>query len=97
MNGGNTTFTVPVTGLYYLTYQIIKTAGLLAGSRLILNGATPIPSSIISPAVAISNYNNDVILYLSAGDTTFLQIFGLVATVILTGGAGASLTIIRLN
>ncbi|MGZ9815737.1 hypothetical protein ACXM0N_07385 [Peribacillus simplex] len=29
MNGGNTTFTVPVTGLYYLTYQINTTAGLL--------------------------------------------------------------------
>ncbi|MFJ7508781.1 hypothetical protein ACIQW7_04730 [Peribacillus simplex] len=29
VNGGNTTFTVPVTGLYYLTYQINTTAGLL--------------------------------------------------------------------
>ncbi|MFJ7508780.1 hypothetical protein ACIQW7_04725 [Peribacillus simplex] len=56
---------------------------------MILNVATPVPSSIISPAVAISNYNNDVILNLSAGDTTFLQIFGLVATVVLTDGAGA--------
>ncbi|MCM3675671.1 MULTISPECIES: hypothetical protein [Peribacillus] len=38
-----------------------------------------------------------MILNLSAGDTTLLQIFGLVATAVLTGGAGASLTIIRLN
>lgn len=99
VNVANTVFTVPATGRYYLTYQINTTAGLLAGSRLILNGDTPIPSSIISPAVAISNYNNDVIVNLSAGDTISLQLFGLVATVVLTGGgsAGASLTIIRLN
>lgn len=99
VNGANTVFTVPVTGRYYLTNQINTTAGLLAGSRLILNGATPIPSSIILPAVAISNYNNDVIVNLSAGDTISLQIFGLIAIVVLTGegSAGASLTIIRLS
>nr|WP_245644910.1 hypothetical protein [Peribacillus loiseleuriae] len=100
VNGANTTFTVPVTGRYYLTYQINTTVALLAGSRLILNGTTtPIPGSIVSPAVSTSNYNNDVIVSLTAGDTILLQLFGLVATVILVGGGatGAALTIIRLS
>ncbi len=99
VNGANTTFTVPVTGRYYLTYQINTTVALLAGSRLILNGTTPIPGSIVSPAVSTSNYNNDVIVSLTAGDTILLQLFGLIATVILVGGGatGAALTIIRLN
>ncbi|MED1634324.1 hypothetical protein NQS36_13265 [Bacillus sp. C1(2022)] len=97
-NGSNTTFTVPVTGRYYLSYQINTTASLLAGSRLTLNGS-PISGSIISPAVAISSYNNDVIANLQAGDNISLQLFGLVATVILLGGesTGAALSVIRLN
>ncbi|WP_315898121.1 BclA C-terminal domain-containing protein [Bacillus licheniformis] len=93
-NGSNTTFTVPVTGRYYLSYQINTTASLLAGSRLTLNGS-PISGSIISP----SSYNNDVIANLQAGDNISLQLFGLVATVILLGGGstGAALSVIRLN
>ncbi|WP_286184478.1 hypothetical protein [Bacillus sp. SD075] len=51
---------------------------------MILNGATPIPSFIIPPATAISADNNDVILNVSAADTTSLQIFGLAATIVLT-------------
>ncbi|WP_456364929.1 BclA C-terminal domain-containing protein [Priestia aryabhattai] len=98
VNGTNTTFTVPANGRYYITYQINPTATLLAGSRLILNGTTPIPGSIITPALAVSSYNNDVIS-LAAGNTVTLQLFGLVATVVLTGGgsSGAALTIIRLS
>jgi hypothetical protein len=99
VNGTNTTFTVPATGRYYITYQINTTAALLAGSRLNLNGTTPIPGSTISPAVAASSYNNDVIVSLTVGDTITLQLFGLLATVVLTGGGstGAALTIIRLS
>lgn len=87
-----------MTGRYYLSYQINTTASLLAGSRLTLNGS-PISGSIISPAVAISSYNNDVIANLQAGDNISLQLFGLVATVILLGGGstGAALSVIRLN
>lgn len=98
VNSANNTFTVPVTGRYYLTYQVSTTVALLAGSRLLRNGS-PIPGSIISPAVSTSNYNNDLIVSLTAGDTISLQFFGLLATIILTGGGstGAALTIIRLN
>lgn len=41
VNGVNTIFSVPVTGRYYLTYQINPNASLLAGSRLLLNGHPP--------------------------------------------------------
>ncbi|WP_342512034.1 hypothetical protein MKY34_15545 [Sporosarcina sp. FSL K6-1522] len=99
VNGANTTFTVPSTGRYYVTYQISTTVSLLASSRLLLNGSTPIPGSIVSPALAASSYNNDLIVSLSAGDTLSLQFFGLLATIILVGGGatGAALTIIRVS
>ncbi|MGG0519212.1 hypothetical protein ABE071_11365 [Priestia aryabhattai] len=98
-NGTNTTFTVPATGRYYITYQINPTATVLVGSRLVLNDTTPIPGSIITPALAISSYNNDLIVSLSIGNTITLQLFGLATAVILTGGgsSGAALTIIRLS
>jgi hypothetical protein len=98
VNSGNNTFTVPANGRYYLTYKINTTTALLIGARLTRNG-TPIPGSILSPAVATSNYNNDVIVSLNDGDTIALQLFGLVATAILVGGGstGASLTIVRLS
>ncbi|ERI09885.1 hypothetical protein HMPREF0083_02030 [Aneurinibacillus aneurinilyticus ATCC 12856] len=98
VNSGNTIFTVPANGRYYLAYQINTTTALLVGARLTRNG-TPIPGSILSPAVATSSYNNNVIISLNVGDTIALQLFGLVATAVLVGGgsAGAALTIIRLS
>lgn len=98
VNGADTIFTVPETGRYYITYQINTTVGLLAGSRVIRNG-TPIPGSILSPAVTVSSYNNDVITPLTAGDTISLQLFGLVGAVVLLGGgsSGATLSVIRLD
>lgn len=98
VNGANTTFTVPATGHYYLTYQINTTLGLLVSSRLMLNN-TAIPGSILTPLLSTSNYNVDLITSLTAGNTISLQFFGLIATPILLGGGsvGAALTIIRLS
>lgn len=102
-NGPNTIFTVPETGRYYITYQINTTAalGLGAGSRVLLNGTTPIPGSILRPVVSVSTFNNDVIVNLAAGDTISLQLFSsilLVATLLSAAGStGAALTIIRLQ
>ncbi|SEI02558.1 C1q domain-containing protein [Halobacillus karajensis] len=98
VNGANNTFTVPVSGLYYITYQINTTLGLLGRTRLVRNGS-PIPGSILSPAISTSDYNNDLILFLNAGDNISLQFFGLIATVVLVGGGatGAALTLIRLS
>ncbi|MFA1712927.1 hypothetical protein ACDX66_14560 [Peribacillus frigoritolerans] len=102
-NGANTIFTVPVSGRYYITYQINTTAalGIGAGSRILLNGTTPIPGSILRPVISVSTFNNDVIVNLTAGDTISLQLSSsilLVATLLSAGGStGASLTIIRVE
>lgn len=94
-NASNDIFTIPVTGRYYLTYQVNTTTALLAGTRLLLNASTPLPGSIFSPAISTSNYNNNLI----AGNTISLQLFGVLSIVNLVGGGstGASLTIIRID
>ena len=102
-NGANTIFTVPETGRYYITYQINTTAvvGIGAGSRILRNGTTPIPGSILRPVISVATFNNDVIVNLTAGDTISLQLFSsilLVATLLSAGGStGAALTIIRVQ
>ncbi|MEH7800040.1 collagen-like protein, partial [Bacillus pumilus] len=97
-SGGNTIFTVPVSGRYFITYQVNTSAALLAGTRLI-NSGSAIPGSILTPALSVSTYNVSLITTLAAGNQISLQIFGLVATVVLLGGGsvGAALTIIRLE
>lgn len=98
VNGANTIFTVPVSGRYYLTYQVNTTATLLSNTRLIRNGS-PIPGSIISPIISTSNFNSDVILFLNQNDTISLQLFGIIGVATLLGGGatGASLSVIRLS
>ena len=49
VNASNDIFTIPVTGRYYLTYQVNTTTALLAGTRLLLNSSTPLSGSIFSP------------------------------------------------
>ncbi|WP_216700869.1 BclA C-terminal domain-containing protein, partial [Priestia filamentosa] len=96
-NAGNTVFTVPTTGRYYITYQINITAALLVSTRLVINGAGNL-SSTIAPVVGLTSFNNDVIVPLDAGSTISLQFFGLVGlATLIAGGAGATLTIIRIE
>ncbi|MCG8395553.1 collagen-like protein [Bacillus atrophaeus] len=97
VNGANTVFTVGPAGRYYISYQINLTAGLLVSSRILINGSA-FTSSIISPAVSLSNFNNSFITTLAAGSTIQLQLFGLLGAAALLGGsAGAVLSIIRLS
>ena len=98
MNASNDIFTIPVTGRYYLTYQVNTTTSLLAGTRLLLNSSTPL-SDLFFPAISTSNYNNNLIINLIAGNTISLQLFGVLSIVNLVGGGstGASLTIIRID
>ena len=49
VNASNDIFTIPVTGRYYLTYQVNTTTALLAGTRLLLNSSTPLSGSIFLP------------------------------------------------
>nr|WP_142673134.1 collagen-like protein [Priestia endophytica] len=97
VNAANTIFTVPTTGRYYITYQINITAALLVSTRLVINGAGNLASTI-APVVGLTSFNNDVIVPLDAGSTISLQFFGLIGlATLIAGGAGATLTIIRVE
>jgi len=93
-NGTNTTFTVPETGTYLVTYRVNPTVSVAMSSQVLRNG-TAIPGSVLSP-VATTSYEATVITPLIAGDTLALQLSGIAAAVVLQGGAGASLTVVRL-
>ena len=91
-------FTVPVSGRYFITYQVNTSAALLAGTRVINNG-TPIAGSILTPALSTSTYNVSLITTLAAGNQISLQIFGFSRNRSITwqGICWAALTIIRLE
>ncbi len=93
-DGTNTAFTVPVTGTYLVTYRINPTVAVAMSSQVLRNG-TAIPGSVFSP-VATTEYGATVITPLTAGDTLTLRLSGIIAAVVLQGGAGASLTVVRL-
>ncbi|HHV12405.1 MAG TPA: collagen-like protein [Clostridiales bacterium] len=97
-NGANTVFTVNTFGRYRISYHINTNASLLMGSRLMINGAAN-TASTINPALATSNYSNEIEIDLGVGATISLQMFATIIGVatLLSGGAGASLMIIRLS
>ncbi len=98
VNAGNTVFTVATPGTYQISYHVNTTVGLLMGTRLVINGANSTPSTI-NPVISTSNFENQIKVTLPANSTISLQMFtSIVGTAILVGGgAGASLTIIRLD
>ncbi|MCD7947262.1 MAG: hypothetical protein LUG13_03050 [Oscillospiraceae bacterium] len=96
VNGANTVFTVPTTGKYLISYDINVTAGLLVSSAVYRNGVA-IASSTISPIVSVSKYAATFLVNLTAGDTLQLTLFGLLATAVLQGGVGASMTVVELS
>ncbi|WP_454499858.1 BclA C-terminal domain-containing protein [Brevibacillus parabrevis] len=96
VNGANTTFTVPSAGNYLLSYSINTTAALLVSTRLVINGS-PFTPSIVAPTLSLSSFHNTIIAPLGANSTITLQLFGLLGTATLLTGAGATLTIVRLN
>ena len=98
VNAGNTVFTVATPGTYQISYHVNTTAALLMGTRLVINGTNSVPSTI-NPALSISSFENQIKVTLPANSTISLQLFtSIVGTAVLVGGgAGASLTIIRLD
>lgn len=98
VNAGNTVFTVVTPGTYQISYHVNTTVGLLMGTRLVINGANSTPSTI-NPVISTSSFENQIKVTLPANSTISLQMFtSIVGTAILAGGgAGASLTIIRLD
>lgn len=98
VNAGNTVFTVATAGTYQISYHVNTTASLLMGTRLVINGVNSLPSTI-NPVVSLSNFENQIKVTLPANSTITLQLFTSIAgtAILVGGGAGASLTIIRLS
>ncbi len=97
-NTGNTVFTVATAGTYQISYHVNTTVALLMGTRLVINGVNSIPSTI-NPVVSTSNFENQIKVTLPANSTITMQLFTTIAgtAILVSGGAGASLTIIRLS
>lgn len=99
LTSGNTIFTVNTTGLYRISYHVNTTAAVTLGTRLVINGGN-IPQSTIPPAIALSQFYNEIEVNLTAGATVQLQMYALLlagAATLLGGGIGASMMIIRLS
>lgn len=98
-NAGNTVFTVATAGRYRISYHVNTTAALLMGSRLVINGVNN-TASTIAPALSVSSYENEIEINLAANSTISLQLYPLVLAgiaALISGGAGASLMIVRLS
>ena len=92
-------FTVATAGTYQISYHVNTTLSLLMGTRLVINGVNN-TASTIAPVVSTSHFENQIKVNLPAGSTVTLQLYpALVAgtAILVGGGAGASLTIIRLS
>ena len=86
-------------GTYQISYHVNTTLALLMGTRLVINGVNNVPSTI-APVAATTSFENKIKVALPANSTVTLQMYpiALAGTAILVGsGAGASLTIIRLE
>ena len=55
VNAGGTVFTVAEAGTYQISYHVNTTLALLMGTRLVINGANSIPSTI-APVVSTSRF-----------------------------------------
>ncbi len=99
VDGANQIFTVPVSGRYLISYHINTTAAINIGTRLILNGSTPIASTILAASGNKNTFSTNSILSLTAGNTIALQLFDFNGNVTLLGGGatGASLAIVRIT
>ena len=98
-NAGNTVFTVATAGRYRISYHVNTTAALLMGSRLVINGANN-TASTIAPVLSVSSYENEIEVSLPANSTVTLQLYPIAlagVAVLRSGGAGASLMIVRLS
>lgn len=98
-NAANTVFTTATAGRYRISYHVNTTAALLMGTRLVINGVTN-TASTLAPALSISNFENEIEVTLPANSTISLQLYPLLlagVAVLISNGAGASLTIVRLS
>lgn len=98
-NTAGTSLTVATAGRYRISYHVNTTAALLMGSRLVINGGNN-TASTIAPVLSVSSYENEIEVNLPANSTITLQLYPIAlagVAVLRSGGAGASLMIIRLS
>lgn len=96
VDGTDTTFTVATAGRYRIAYAVNTTAALLFSTRLFINGAANVASTV-APLLSLSNYSNEIIVDLVAGSTIQLQTVGAGINLTLATGAGATLMIMQLS
>lgn len=99
LTDSNTLFTLNTAGLYRISYHVNTTAAVLLGTRLVINGGNVIQSTV-PPAIALSQYYNEIEVSLSAGATVRLQMYAplLVGAATLLGNSlGASMMIVRIG
>lgn len=96
-NADSTIFTVDTAGRYHITYSVNTSDSLAGGTRLLINGA-PDLASTVAPLVSLRHFSGEIIVDLAAGNTVSLQMFGVIASVnLLPNSAGATLSITRLS
>lgn len=95
-DGTSTIFTVAEAGVYKVEYDVNLTAGVLAGSQLVRNGA-PVPGFQIPPILTKSRFSASGLVSLAAGNTLSVQLYGVIAAATLESGVGAALTIVRVG
>jgi hypothetical protein len=93
----NEIFTINTTGRYRISYQVNTTLAIAMGTQILLDGVGQVQSRI-APGLVVSSFSNEFIVDITAGTTVALQLFGIVAAaILLAGGAGATLMIVRLS
>lgn len=96
VNGSNDSFTVSSSGRYRVKYTIRTTSATIASARLLVNGASLAALTEI-PSTSTTRYSAETIVTLAAGSVLQLQLFGMLGTVVLDGGAGATMVVQQLN
>ncbi len=94
-NAEYTAFTVPETGVYFLTYHV-KTAKSAQVKTRIVRNESPLPGSVRSACVPDAFLSATLIAPLSAGDLIELQLYDFDGDVRIPEGEGASLAAVRL-
>ncbi|GKS74403.1 collagen-like protein [Acidovorax sp. SUPP950] len=95
-NGSSDVFTVPTTGRYRVKYAMRTTAATLASARVLINGAS-YPALTEVPSMSTNRYLGETIVTLIAGSTLQAQFYGMLGSVTLDGGAGATLIVEQMD
>ncbi|GKT15090.1 collagen-like protein [Acidovorax sp. SUPP2522] len=95
-NGSSDVFTVPTTGRYRVKYAMRTTAATLASARVLINGAS-YPALTEVPSTSTNRYLGETIVTLIAGSTLQAQFYGMLGSVTLDGGAGATLIVEQMD